>query len=366
MSNPHKFVLVAYNIHTGGGLTLLKSILSGMQFASSLQKIFYFDARFNYESKDNNEEINYVKPALISRFRAEFSIWRGRSHNATYLFFGNLPPLFPLDGRIFVYVQNRFLIEKHLRFRQCTGVKFFIRTHVERLWLRIFLRPNHVVLVQTPLMQELAKRRLRREGGVHVAPFLFADEVVIARKWKLLRQPSDKRQASIVIPISGEVHKNHQTVISALGYLSRAVQFTIAITLNDRFFSRTIQCYREAAANLRNINVVNLGVLDTKALKQQIYISDIVVYPSTYEAFGLPLMESAALNRIVIAPKVDYVIESGFYTDTFSPYNPTDLAEVVNRWINNLTVVDANRCTAQIQSAHDFLKNDLLLGNHLG
>ena len=48
-----------------------------MQFASSLQKMFYFDARFNYESKGNNEEINYVKPTLISNWINESEKRRG-------------------------------------------------------------------------------------------------------------------------------------------------------------------------------------------------------------------------------------------------------------------------------------------------
>ena len=90
-------IIQASNIHTGGGATLLNSLLRGCD-ALKLEVLVIHDERFRSENFGSHIKMQRVPANLIARLITEWKIFKQAKTDDTTLFFGNLPPLFPVKG----------------------------------------------------------------------------------------------------------------------------------------------------------------------------------------------------------------------------------------------------------------------------
>jgi glycosyltransferase involved in cell wall biosynthesis len=98
--------------------------------------------------------------------------------------------------------------------------------------------------------------------------------------------------ANFLYVASGEPHKNHRHIIEAWRLLSEQGIFpTLRLTLDENHFS--ILCRDiEELCQLHKLRVINMGALlhgDVLALYRKV---DVLIYPSSFESFGLPLIEA--------------------------------------------------------------------------
>lgn len=159
-----KIIIHAPNIHIGGGRTLLIALLSSLNKPAVVQ----IDKRLNPLPKlAKNIKVIRVEPNVISRFNAELRLRSLCSKKDTLLCFGNLPPLFRNLARVFIYLQNRFLVSPIF----LHDMSFALKTKIliERFWLRYFIRDS-IVIVQTTTMAQNAKHYLGRK--VEILPFV--------------------------------------------------------------------------------------------------------------------------------------------------------------------------------------------------
>jgi hypothetical protein len=128
----HRLIIHATNVHQGGGRALLSALLEAVQ--DDYQTVAQLDQRMVLPANmSGNIAVKLVAPAIGQRLSAERWLRQNVGPQDVVLCFGNLPPLFKLRGRVVVFVQNRYLIDKV----KLDGfpLKVRLRLMMERLWL---------------------------------------------------------------------------------------------------------------------------------------------------------------------------------------------------------------------------------------
>ena len=330
----------AINIHQGGGRSLLVAILGALP--SNLKLILSLDKRMPLSDKLTQAvKIKRVKPTLAQRFMAEKWLLDNVEVDDVVLCFGNLPPLFKLRGRVVVFVQNRYLVDD-VKFN---GFSFRVRLRleVERLWLSSRMANVDAFVVQTPSMKKLLEARTKGEIPVRVLPFMAVLEGY-GRKVHL-HEKQRKKEFDFLYVASGEPHKNHRILIEAWCLLAEEGLFpSLKLTLDINNFAQLCSWLQQKIEQCR-LNVENMGSLSYEQIGRLYSQSGALIYPSTFESFGLPLIEARQAGLPVLASELDYVRDVLDPEQTFDPDSAVSIARAVKRFMDvdepDLPLLDA-------------------------
>ena len=104
-----RLVIHAPGVHLGGGIVLLKELLSEKKNKNIWINL---DERSISDFK-NLEEMDYytIPHSIYGRIKAEFYLSRISKKDDIVLCFHGLPPLLPVQGKVIVFVQNRHHLE---------------------------------------------------------------------------------------------------------------------------------------------------------------------------------------------------------------------------------------------------------------
>lgn len=332
-----KLYLYAPNIHQGGGKTLLNALLENRPSKSNI--VLFCDERMEIPKDILN--VVRVKPSLFSRVLAEIKLFKLVTNEDIVLCFGNLPPLFKLRGLTAVFLQNRYLIGGISL--NDFSFKIRIRLAVERLWLSMKIDNVDEFIVQTPTMKRLLEQALGNKKHVSIMPFMSE-----------LRGYSPKASATMthkensfdfVYVASGEPHKNHVRLLEAWCLLAGEGLFPLlGLTLNEERFSALCSVI-EVMRQRHGLKVTNLGEMSHKGVQELYKKTNALIYPSTIESFGLPLVEARQAGLQVLAPELDYVRDVLAPEQTFDPNSPVSIARAVKRYLgiteSELNILDA-------------------------
>ncbi len=274
-------------------------------------------------------QLKRVKPTVIERLKAERWLAETVGYGDIVLCFGNLPPILKLRGRVVVFLQNRCLID-NIRLDNLP-LKLRVRITIERLWL--YNRVNIVdeFVVQTPTMKRLLEARTQGRVPVRVLPFM-ADFNGYARRSS---QTQERRREScdFLYVASGEPYKNHHQLIEAWRLLAEEGLFpSLRLTLDEARF-RTLCREIEEVRQRYRLKVTNMGVLSHGEVLALYKNVDALIYPSTLESFGLPLIEARQAGLPVLASELDYVRDVLDPEQTFDPESPMSIARAVKRFM---------------------------------
>jgi glycosyltransferase involved in cell wall biosynthesis len=315
-----KLIIHAPNIHTGGGRTLLLALLESIEEPVIVQ----IDQRLEMSTDlEPGFEIIRVTPNVITRLRAELRLRYLCGDGDTVLCFGNLPPLFRCPGRVFVYLQNRYLIEP----RDISGLpwKARLRILVERLWLR-YLRRGAVLLVQTETMKEEVRRHLGCDAKVMpIFPETFAVQT---------------RQSDVdydyVYLASGEPHKNHLRLLEAWVLLAKqGIRPSLHLTL-DTLREAALCSEIERLVHKYDLRITN-QYCSAKDIGSLLARCGALIYPSIFESFGLPLLEARVAGLPIVAAERDYVRDVVNPVVTFDPESAMSIQRAVLRHLGHET-----------------------------
>lgn len=333
-------ILHAPNVHSGGGLVLLLSLLSAPNLKVKLAQL---DCRVKQQLRlPTNTLRHYVNRSVFSRLCAEWRLWRYTKASDVVLCFHGLPPLLPLRGHVVVFVQNRILFETS----SLVDYPLFtrIRLTIERLWTRVMQGNSNRYIVQTPSMAIALTCCLGHDVEVSIMP--FAPSVV---SFSPERMPTSVCKYDFVYVASGEAHKNHSNLLEAWRLLADAgLKPSLAVTVNPQlhsFLSGEIARYSQEYG----LDIVNLGQVAMADISGIYQSSSALIFPSKTESLGLPLIEATQLGLPVIAPELDYVRDVIQPTETFDPNSSISIARAVKRFLGKAEPA------VQIHSAKEFL-----------
>ncbi|QRX84565.1 glycosyltransferase [Glaciimonas sp. PAMC28666] len=321
------FILYAPNVHTGGGFVLLSALLAA--WPRSVTLTVFLDRRAHDRLEPPTDAtVFWVDANMRSRLRAELDLRKSAVVDSTVLCFHGLPPLMPISGRVILFQQNRILLGLNSlkQFSWKTG----LRLSTERIVSRIFRYRVSQYIVQTPSMKQAVTHwcgalfpRIITE--VKVLPFIDSLPVF----------PLDKRPSPVwdfVYAADGEAHKNHRILLMAWQLLAQEGLYpTLALTLGAR--DSELTRHIEIAAIEGKLNITNLGQRRRDEVLAIYASASAMIFPSTSESFGLPLVEAANLSLPILAAELDFVRDVCVPVQTFDPLSPVSIARAVKRFL---------------------------------
>lgn len=318
----------ATNVHQGGGRSLLLALFEALPEKKRL--IGTLDTRMVLpQGLSEKIEIRRVRPSALQRFKAEWWIARNAKPEDVVLCLGNLPPLFRVSGHTIVFVQNRYLVEnislQHLPF------KTKMRIRAERLWL--FWKAKHAdeFVVQTPSMSVLLKKRIGDNIPVRIMPFAN-----IRNGYKRSLSTCDAHKNvrdDFVYIASGEFHKNHRQLVEAWCLLAKEGIFpSLRLTVADENAAELCR-WIEEKKELHGLKIENLGMIPYEEIKHVYSQAGALIYPSTLESLGLPLIEARQAGLSVLASELDFVRDVLDPEQSFDPESSVSIARAVKRFL---------------------------------
>lgn len=343
-----KLYIHATNVHQGGGKSLLSGVLAAL--VDYLPAICQLDSRMVLSDvMPKGVTIRKVPPTLLDRFRAELWLAHNAQPKDLVLCFGNLPPLFKLHSRTIVFLQNRYLIDRanlaafpiHLR----------MRLAIERLWLSTRVLNAQQFVVQTPTMKNLLEQKTAGRVLVRTLPFCRETGGYI-RNTPLPLAINENKTYDFIYVATGEPHKNHRILFESWCHLAKEGFFpSLCVTLDTRRFSSLCN-ELEMLRSQYKINVTNVGELPHQQVLSIYREASAVVFPSTFESFGLPLIEARQAGLPVVAAELDYVRDVLDPEQSFDPNSTVSIARAVKRHMGwdepALSLLDASGFLGQI------------------
>lgn len=325
-----KFFLHAINVHQGGGRTLLCALLRILPDSAEIH--VSLDRRMQLpDGLSKNIQIKRVSPSVIDRFNAERWLADYVCSGDIVLCFGNLPPLFKLRGRVVVFVQNRFLID-NVSLDDLT-LRDKVRLIIERMWLSSRIRNADEFFVQTPEMKRLLTVRLKGNTpiSIKVVPFVAEPNGYSRGLTQSVVQKCES--GDLLYVATGGTHKNHKRLIEAWCLLAEEGFFPLLRLTLDASQNQDLCLYIEAMCRQLGMQIINEGVLSHAEVLVLYNRVDALIYPSTFESFGLPLIEARQAGLRVLAPELDYVRDVLDPEQTFDPQSPVSIARAVKRFL---------------------------------
>ena len=318
--------LSAFGIHTGGGLILLKALLS--QLAEKLSGAV-LDVRLpNNVMKDIKGFTQLVPRSFIARLRSVNKLAQLCKSEDTLFCFNSLPPIQKCDGRVIVYIQSSHFVSLHsgIRYDPISHLRFFI----ERLWFRVGAKNVDEFWVQTQSMRQmlLACCPLAK---VRILPFVDDELSRILQSHSVLREEARLPSATYFYPADGVGHKNHVVLLQAWEFLGMKYgEFCprLVLTLTPQSLSRVVKL--AGLSSLRS-HIINLGPLTREQVFQQLQVSSALIFPSRAESFGLPLLEAMAACKPILASERDFIRDVCTPSQTFDPESSKSIALAVER-----------------------------------
>lgn len=338
---PPRLFVHASNVHQGGGRTLLQAVL--MALGSTMNVIAILDQRMAIPtSMATNVTLRRVRPTILHRLAAE--LWNTLSVRKTdvILCFGNLPPLFPLRGKVVVFVQNRFVIDR----TSLAGFnwKTRFRIHVERWWFAILAPFVDLFIVQTSSMQATLASRFKSGNAarISVLPFLASDEPS-----QTVREGTRTKKAvyDFIYVASAGPHKNHRRLIEAWCLLAEeGARPSLCITV-DRQDDMALCQWMDAMVAEHKLQLTNVGAITHANVLDLYRDAGALLYVSKVESFGIPLIEAQRAGLPIVAAERDYVRDILDPAESFDPESARSMARAVKRFMGiqsePLQIVDA-------------------------
>jgi glycosyltransferase involved in cell wall biosynthesis len=162
-------------------------------------------------------------------------------------------------------------------------------------------------------------------AAVRVMPFVAARFADAARE----HLAGPRRDASFLYPADASAHKNHPNLLRAWALLeAEGIAPPLALTLPPESLTMVL-----AAAGLTAAprSVRNLGPVPHAEVLAMFAARHALVFPSTAETFGLPLIEAASAGTAIVASERDFVRDVCMPDQSFDPASPASIAAAVRR-----------------------------------
>jgi glycosyltransferase involved in cell wall biosynthesis len=132
---------------------------------------------------------------------------------------------------------------------------------------------------------------------------------------------------------SGEPHKNHHNLIKAWALLAdEEIRPSLCLTLDKKRFSDLCALFEMKKRKL-GLNITNFSTLSNLEIQSLYKKARALIYPSTLESLGLPIIEARCEGLPILAPEMDYVRDVIDPEQTFDPNSPFSIARAVKRFL---------------------------------
>lgn len=337
-----RLLLYAPNVHTGGGLVLLQSLLAAWPAGRPIAA--WLDVRAHAKLQlPEGMHIRWVRPSVGSRLAAELSLREAGMMQDRLLCFHGLPPLLPNAAPVALFLQNRLYLgdvplsafgwKTRQRLRVEQAVSRWFRHRVERYW------------VQTPSMARALQDWCGSQPvSIRVMPFAPATPPT---------PPTTAARWDFIYVADGEAHKNHRLLVQAWRLLAeQGLRPSLALTLSDR--DAALAAWVRGQAQQHGLALTNLGPRSHAEVLALYQSAQALIFPSLSESFGLPLIEARQAGLPILAGELDFVRDVCEPVQTFDPGSAVSIARAVQRFLGDAAVpLEPARASDFLQALFD-------------
>ncbi|MGL5640705.1 MAG: glycosyltransferase [Paraclostridium sp.] len=323
---------------SGGALTILKEFIQNVAMKSSKDYIFYIFCTADLcEFQSENIKIIKNVNAKAWKDRIKWDLYGMKKWSRSNSITPNL--IISLQNTSvsgFKYVNQ--IIYLHQSIPYYKEISWNILKKEERLYwfykhiyiLKIHKSVKHNdVVVQSYWMKDSIERTHKLdENRIHVIK-----PTVNKIEKNMCKEGLDNKYIKLFYPAAPHIYKNHIILIKALYKLKnqfKSLNFKLYFTFNineDKYTQTILEIIKQLDLNEE---IEFLGNLNYKDMQKYYSQSDIVVFPSYIETYGLPLIEAAYMGKSIVAADLNYAKE------VLSTYNGVFFANYkdVNEWSN--------------------------------
>lgn len=312
-SSEYLYVVYAPGIHTGGGLSLLKNLIS-----SATKTLFYVDHRA-LNQLPSAKNILLCPRGCLGRIYFEFSVLRRLPFNQVLFCFSNLPPIFRPTSKVITFCQNRLIFDlgnvrwplrRLLKFKLQWTLFSLLKKNSDSFW------------VQTTSMKILLEKKT--SSPIFVQPFVGTLSDIKA-------PTTAKRDIQFLWVGSREPHKKLEMLFETWPLIQKQGQNpSLHLVV---LASESEQNALKSRSNGFNWTwSFNLRPEDLASIYSR---AQTLLFTSTVESLGLPLLEARQFGLLVVAPELDYVRDTIDPDQCFEPSSPLSLARAIMRVLNS-------------------------------
>jgi hypothetical protein len=303
----NKFILNAYGISTGGGLSIY-NIFRNISF-----KKFFIDSRLKNKNITRNYIIIYIK-----RLINEILIKLKYDKDYSFVYLSGLPPLFRFKNLVYCVFQNANIFyypEKNFL------SWLFSLDFIRYLYFKLFSSNADTWLV----LSSQSKNILIKNG---IKEYLIKTVNILPKYKKFFKKNKRKKIYDLIYPASYLKHKNHKNLIKGLIILSKRNIYPKVLfvnNINEKFkYSNLINQFKlKIFFKSYSLSKIKYAYSASKAL----------IFPSFNETFGLPLIESNFFGLSIISADLPYAYEFVQPNYTFDPNNSASIAKAINKFL---------------------------------
>ena len=317
----------------------MRKPITGRNFST---ENFYYNLFKNFKHK--KIEIKFKICPLVSKGilnRIYLCIW-------AFFNQGNINHICGDINFISLFLSKKRTVNTFLDFYSMQRLKSLKKLIYKIFWIKIpFLKSESVITISNNTLRELNNYiDIKGKKKIHVIGISVSNNFKKKLKKKISKTPK-------ILVVGTSINKNILNIITSLKNIY--CELILVGQLNDQIINEL---------NLNNIKYRNLVSIKMKKLIYEYYNSDILLFPSNYEGFGVPILEAQTIGRPVITSNLEPMIsiagEGAFFVN---PKKPKEISEAIKTIIKNekLRLSKINKGFINVKR----YKNSIILNEHL-
>ena len=317
----------------------MRKPITGRNFST---ENFYYNLFKNFKHK--KIEIKFKICPLVSKGilnRIYLCIW-------AFFNQGNINHICGDINFISIFMSKKKTVNTFLDFYSMQRLKSIKKLIYKIFWIKIpFLKSESVITISNNTLRELNNYiDIKGKKKIHVIGISVSNNFKKKLKKKISKTPK-------ILVVGTSINKNILNIITSLKNIY--CELILVGQLNDQIINEL---------NLNNIKYRNLVSIKMKKLIYEYYNSDILLFPSNYEGFGVPILEAQTIGRPVITSNLEPMIsiagEGAFFVN---PKKPKEISEAIKTIIKNekLRLSKIKKGFINVKR----FKNSIILNEHL-
>lgn len=329
-------VVSGINIFQGGMLTIYRECLRELNnsFASTY-RIHAYVHQISLFENSNYENIKFFelpksRKKWLYRVYYEYIFFRQASKKKKpflWLSLHDTSPFLLNTQKQCVYCHNPSVFHKTK-----LKVLYYDRTHFlftlfYKFLYQINIKKNDYIIVQ----QDWIRQNFKKYYGLPLRKILvsYPGSVNMPVNSEAVRDRVNSRKI-FFYPAFPRTFKNFEVVVEAVRRLEAIgldnFQVNFTITGNENLYAKWV---KKISSGLLNIHF--LGKLSLEEVQTEYQITDILIFPSTLETWGLPLSEFKGYGKPILAADLPYAHETIGNYDRTHFFNPSDAVSLANK-----------------------------------